>query len=399
MGDRPHVVVVGSGPYGLSIAAHLKGAGVPLRIFGAPMSTWREQMPKGMYLKSDGFASSLSDPQSSFTLKQYCQQKGIAYDDTRIPVLLETFTAYGLEFQQRFVPELEERQVKQIARNGDGFLVTLDRGETSRTDRVILAVGITHFANIPAELRHLPPRLVSHSSAHHDLEAFRGRKVTVLGAGASALDLSTLLHEVGADVTLIARKSHLRFHDAPADRPRPLWQRLRHPQTGIGPGMRSRFYTSAPLLFRRLPRDLRLKIVRTHLGPAAGWPMKERFFGKVHPLLGCSIETAEAYGNCVHLTLRQADGTKTQHMTEHVIAATGYKSDLSKLKFLTEEIRSQVRTVDNTPVLSSAFESSVRGLYFVGLAAANTFGPMLRFAYGSEFTARHLSKHIAKTMR
>lgn len=399
MRDRPQVVIVGAGPYGLSIAAHLKAAGARLRIFGSPMSTWREQMPKGMYLKSDGFASSLSDPQSSFTLKQYCEQEGIGYDDTRIPVSLETFTAYGLEFQRRFVPELEEKQVKEIERDPQGFLISLDSGESLRADRVILAVGITHFSNTPPELRHLPPRLLSHSSAHHDLEAFSGHKVTVLGAGASALDLGALLYEVGADVTLIARRPQVRFHDAPGDKPRPLWQRLRRPQTGIGPGLRSRFYTSAPLLFRCLPGDLRLKIVRTHLGPSAGWPMKERFLGKVRLLLGCSIESAEAHANCIHITLRTADGTTKQHTTEHIIAATGYKADLSKLTFLSEEIRSQVKTLENTPVLSSGFESSVPGLYFVGLAAANMFGPMLRFAYGSDFTARHLSKQMAARVK
>ena len=95
MNDRLQAVIVGAGPYGLSIAAHIKAAGLRFRIFGTPMSTWREQMPKGMYLKSDGFASSLSDPASSFTMKHYCQQLGLAYHDTRIPVPLETFTAYG----------------------------------------------------------------------------------------------------------------------------------------------------------------------------------------------------------------------------------------------------------------------------------------------------------------
>jgi thioredoxin reductase len=397
--DRPQVVIVGAGPYGLSIAAHLKASGARFRIFGSPMGTWREQMPRGMYLKSDGFASSLSDPQSSFTLKKYCEQEGIGYDDTRVPVSLETFTAYGLEFQRRFVPELEEKQVREIARDLQGFLIRLEDGETLRSQLVILAVGVTHFPNTPPELCHLPPRLLSHSSAHHDLAGFSGHKVTVLGAGASALDLGALLHEVGAEVTLIARRHQLRFHDAPGDKPRPLWHRLRHPQTGIGPGLRSHFYTNAPLLFRRLPGNLRLKIVRTHLGPSAGWPMKERFQGKVRLLLGCSIESAEAQGNCVHITLRTADGTTKQHTTEHIVAATGYKADLNKLKFLSQEIRSQVRTLDNSPVLSSRFESSVPGLYFVGLAAANMFGPMLRFAYGSDFTARHLSKHIAARVR
>jgi len=71
------VAIIGAGPYGLSIAAHLKARGVDFRIFGKPMHTWLEHMPKGMHLKSEGFASSLYDPGSTFTLEVYCKQKGI----------------------------------------------------------------------------------------------------------------------------------------------------------------------------------------------------------------------------------------------------------------------------------------------------------------------------------
>ena len=51
-------------------------------------------------------------------------------------------------------------------------------------------------------------------------------------------------------------------------------------------------------------------------------------------------------------------------MTEHIIAATGYKVDLERLKFLNPGIRSQIRAVKRVPVLSSSFESSMPGLYF-----------------------------------
>jgi cation diffusion facilitator CzcD-associated flavoprotein CzcO len=145
MHDRLQVTIVGAGPYGLSIAAHVKAAGLRFRIFGRPMNTWREQMPKGMYLKSDGFASSLSDPGSSYKLMHYCRQLEIPYDDTRIPVPIETFTSYGIAFQKTFVPELEDSQAVSIAPIPNGYSVTLDNGEIVETDKVVLAVGIRHF--------------------------------------------------------------------------------------------------------------------------------------------------------------------------------------------------------------------------------------------------------------
>src|SRR6516225_9682412 len=100
------VIIVGAGPYGLSLAAHLQQSDVGFRIFGSPMHTWRECMPTGMLLKSDGFASNIFDPGATFTLERFCELNRIPYDHTRVPVSLETFRQYGMAFQQRIVPQL-----------------------------------------------------------------------------------------------------------------------------------------------------------------------------------------------------------------------------------------------------------------------------------------------------
>ena len=72
--------------------------------------------------------------------------------------------------------------------------------------------------------------------------------------------------------------------------------------------------------------------------------------------------------------------------------------DLGRLPFLSAEIRSKIRTVKGSPVLSSTFESSVPGIYFAGLAAANSFGPVMRFAFGAGFAARRLTETMAKAL-
>lgn len=396
---REEVVIVGAGPYGLSIGAHLNELGVRFRIFGTPMRTWQEHMPKGMLLKSDGFASNLSDPKSSFTLEKFCEEEGITYDHTRVPVPLDVFVSYGLEFQKRFVQQLEHHQVVDVHRDPEGYQIKLDNSEVVYSQRVVVAVGISHFQYVPRILSQLPTGLVSHSSVLRDLEPLRSRNVTVVGAGASGLDLSALLHESGVNVTLVSRNPEVHFHDAPGNKPRSFWSQIRHPASGIGPGLRSRFYTDAPLLFRHLPRGLRMKIVKTHLKPAAGWPMKERVLGHVPILLGYSIEGAEARNGGVRLNLTGRDGSQKEHDTEMVIAATGYKVDLRRLTFLCGELQSQIRSVEYSPMLLRDFQSSVPGLYFVGIAAANSFGPALRFAFGADFAARHLSKELVKSLR
>jgi cation diffusion facilitator CzcD-associated flavoprotein CzcO len=391
------IAIIGAGPYGLSIAAHFRRRGIPSRIFGRPMDSWRNHMPKGMMLKSDGFASNIYDPDEAFTLGKFCAEQGIRYSDAGLPVCLETFSAYGLAFRDRLLPELEDKLVAGLERAREGFVLRLENGETVAARRVVLAVGITHFEYVPENLAHLPPEFLTHSFRHADPEVFIGRSVAVIGGGASAIDLATVLHEAGADVQLVARQSALKFHSQPTGRHRSTWQQIRHPQSGLGPGLRSRFFSDAPGLFHYLPERLRIELVARTLGPSAGWFVKD-MMARVPCLLGYTPHSAEVQDGKVRLHLRAADGCEREVLTEHIIAATGYKVDLTRLKFLSADIRSRFRTVKGSPVLSSTFESSVPGIYFAGLAAANSFGPVMRFAFGAGFAARRLTETMVKAL-
>ena len=387
--------IVGAGPYGLSIAAHFHVLGVPHRIFGRPMDSWVSHMPKGMLLKSDGFASNLSDPRGDFSLKRFCFENGIDYADMGTPVRLETFSAYGRAFQERMVPDLEDKLVENVDRHEDGFVLTLEDGEEVRTKRVVFAVGITHFQHVPAVLQQLPSEFLSHSFQVSEVDGFQGQRVVVIGAGSSAIDLAALLYEAGADVQLVARARALLFHEKmPMDKPRSLWQKVRSPLSGLGPGIRSRMFADAPGVFRYLPENYRLQTVRTFLGPAGGWFAKEKVMGKVPLVLGSSLERAEISDRHVSLRLRSDDGSTRSIDAEHVIAATGYKVDVSRLTFLNAVLRDKIKLLQGAPVLSSSFESSTSGLFFVGLAAANSFGPVMRFACGAGYTARRLSRKL-----
>jgi hypothetical protein len=147
-----------------------------------------------------------------------------------------------------------------------------------------------------------------------------------------------------------------------------------------------------------LPQNLRLEIVRRILGPSGGWFIKDVVMNHVPHLLGHTLLRAEVQDGRVHLHLHPQHGSERVIVADHVIAATGYKVDLERLTFLSSEIRSQLKSVASTPVLSSNYESSLPGLYFVGIAAANSFGPVMRFAFGADFAARTVTSALVKTL-
>jgi thioredoxin reductase len=389
------VVIIGAGPYGLSIAAYLRSMDVPFRIFGTAMHTWRRRMPEGMCLKSEGFASNLYDPEDCRTLAAYSAEQRLQYQDVGYPVPVETFIQYGLEFQKRLVPTLEETDVTRLALASDGFEVRTGDGQALRAKKIVLAVGIAHFGYVPPPLSDLGPDHVSHSSQHHNMAALRGRSVAVVGAGASAVDLAALMHEAGVDVHLVARRAAIDFHSPPPREPRPWIQRTLNPRSGLGLGWRSRLCTDAPLLFHALPLQLRLRAVRNHLGPAPGWFVREKVVGHVPMHLGAELRRAVVRNNRVHLTCARQDGSQFTLAVDHVIAATGYRADLQRLRFLDERLRQNLYTVEGAPVLKTNFEASVPGLYVVGLASANCFGPLTRFAYGARFTARRVCASLS----
>jgi thioredoxin reductase len=388
------VAIVGAGPYGLSLAAHLSDQKSKFQIFGEPMQFWRDHMPKGMQLKSDGFASNLYDPKGCYTLRRYCEDHRLEYHDTTLPVRLDTFVKYGIAFQQRFVPHLRTNKVLDVDKTSKGFALRLDSDEMITARKVVVAAGIRDFRHLPSSLKPLPGSFITHSSDHHDLSAFKGRDVIVVGAGSSATDIAALLQGIGANVRLLARQRSVLFHNA-ADAKRTLLQRLRHPSSGIGPGLRARFYCDAPWLFHYFPGRLRSSIIRTTLGPAGGWFMRDRVIGRIPMLLGSNIEHAEIRNDRVHLKVRDADRTLIELVADHVIAATGYKPDARQFRFLSAEIQSRLKAVDGSPKLSSAMECSIPGLYFTGTITANSFGPVMRFAFGARFAAARIARALA----
>jgi hypothetical protein len=392
MSDVVDAAIIGAGPYGLSLAAHLRAANVNYRHFGVPMRLWRGAMPQGMYLKSQGFASNLSDPAGRHTLGAFCQATSHPYQSYGLPVPLENFVNYGQWFQSQLDLKVEEVFVTGMARRGDGFGLTLADGEEFVARRVVIAIGVEHFAYLPQTLAGLPASMCTHSSAHTDLAAFRGQQVVVVGAGQSALESAALLHENGATVQVLARRNVIGWNGQPLNPVRPLLQRLREPEAGLGSGWSTWFYSNHPELFRRLPQRTRVYRARTALGPAGASWLRPRVEGQLPVRTGQTVTAATALDGKVQLTIAASDGRVT---ADHVIAATGYRIDLNRLDFLPDAIRSSLRTVGGSAAVGGDYQSSVPGLYFIGPSVAPSMGPVMRFVFGARHAATTVSRALA----
>ncbi|HEY7576534.1 MAG TPA: FAD-dependent oxidoreductase [Acetobacteraceae bacterium] len=378
--------VIGAGPYGLSVAAHLRNQQVRCRVFGIPMLMWRRHMPEGMLVKSSGFATNLSAPGDGYSLERHCAEYAHPYAASGLRIPRETMVEYGLEFQRRHAGPVEEVQVVAVTRQPGGFRLDLETGEQVEAAKLVVASGLARFANIPGNLAALSGELLTHSSAHHDLMAFANRSVVVVGGGQSALESAALLHEAGARVTIVARRPIAWFD---AENPR-RWDRILRPEAALGPGWRARFWSDAPGVVHGMPQWLRLRTAYSTFGPGGSDWLRQRV-DRVIPTVTGAIAAARTHGNEVRLAVAP-DG---ELVADHVIAATGYLPDIRRIPFLAPILPSITCCGDSdrgmrVPVLNKYFESSVPGLHFVGYLSAASFGPAMRFVYGCDFAARRI---------
>ncbi|MEV8318263.1 NAD(P)-binding domain-containing protein [Streptomyces sp. NPDC059900] len=393
------LLVVGAGPYGLSIASHAAGAGLDVRIFGRPMASWRDHMPPGMFLKSEPWASNLSDPRRRYGLAEYCKRNGMEARHGE-PISVETFASYGLWFAQHAVPDVDQRMADSVTACPGGFEVITEDGQAIRGRKVALAVGVIPFVQIPAVLHGLGKEHASHSSHHRTLDRFRDKDVTVIGGGQAALETAALLAEQGTRVRVLARSHRLNWNTVPPAWERPWRESARAPHSGLGCGWRNWFYAEVPGGFRRLPEATRARISASALGPAGAWWVRERVESRVEVLLGHEVVTASAAAGRVRLaTVGDASGG-ADFETDHVIAATGFRATGARLGMLAPELRGGLAVnAAEEPCVSAEFESSYPGLFLAGLVTASSFGPAMRFVHGASYTAARLVRGVRRSLR
>ena len=388
MSERVAAAIVGAGPYGLSVAAHLRARGA--RTFGPPMETWRTRMPQDMLLRSDWHETSFSAPGGVGTIEHFAQATGEPREE---PIPVQKFLRYAEWFEATFAGEVDSSYVASVERAPrDGFRLVTESGDEIHAGAVIVAVGAVPFAYAPPPLHEAIGDGVRYATDQHDYDSYRSRRVVVVGGGQGGLESAALAARAGADVELIVRSQLHWFADREPHKPRGrLHQRLyrvAYPVVGYGPPPLNRLVLH-PDVLAALPESVRRRLTARVLR-AGGSPWLRPAMESVQVTEGVAVDDINRRNGAVRITL--SDGSERE--ADVIIAAAGFRFDLSRLAFLSPEIRSGIRLDDGWPTLDRWFGTTERNLFIVGFSAAHRFGPIVRFIPGTRFAAPRVRERI-----
>jgi FAD-dependent urate hydroxylase len=364
------LLVIGAGPYGLATAAYAMRVGIEPLVVGQPMAFWRENMPSRMFLRS-GTDWHL-DAASEYTMMAYLEERGIDPADVD-PIPVGLFVEYATWFQERAGVEVTPDMVRDLSRTDGHFEATLQGGRRITADTVVAAPGISHFTVVPEWVEErLSPGRWSHTCTTVRFEEMRGARVLIVGGRQSAFEWAALLADEGADGVHVVHR-----HDSPDFAPAD-WSFV--------DGLMD-LTATIPGWFRNLPAEEREAIAR-------------RFWAegrlKLEPWLTARLDKPFVHRwprasvrNCRELPdgeieVELSNGSRL--IVDHVILATGYKPDMTKVPYLSGLV-DDLELADGFPVLDEHFQSSVPGLFITGFPATRDFGPFFGFVRGCPVAA------------
>ncbi len=365
------VLIVGAGPYGVAVARELDHRGVDFAIVGEPFDLWHRHTLEAMRLRSSCSASDIYARRGAYSLARFLEDRGRTDESSRTPVT--TFREYLREVTAKLAFEIVPEQVTRLDRRTDGhFMARCSGGGEVIARSVVVATGIGSHRYLPPDLRSLPPERVLHSWDTRETEALRDRRVLVVGAGQSAAEAVDVLR-AGNRVTWALRHKPL-FWREPLRVPSPMFKTLLVLSYGI--------YRS-PLLVRTMGRAVFRTTIMPELQAAFDDPEVEKLY-------------TDADGLGLRGTQSGIHSAATGVSYDRVVSATGYRYSPAGMPFLSDELRSALGKPDHPPSVDSRFQSAVDNLYLVGGVTEQTFGPAMRFLFGSHYTARRLGGVLAR---
>jgi putative flavoprotein involved in K+ transport len=188
------VVVIGGGQAGLATGYHLERIGLNFVILEAgsqPTGSW------GHYY----------DSLKLFSPARYSSLPGQPFpgDPDRYPSRDEVI-AYLENYADHFeLPVVTSARVQQVSKQNDFFHLTTIDSQHYQTRSIIVATGSFNRPHLPQFPRHETFKgEVLHSASYRQPMPYRGKRIAVVGAGNSAIQIAVELAQV-AQVTLTSR--------------------------------------------------------------------------------------------------------------------------------------------------------------------------------------------------
>jgi FAD-dependent urate hydroxylase len=359
--DHPSLLVVGAGPYGLSVAGRALERGIDTVVLGRPMGFWKDNMPDGMFLRSG--PDWHLDAANVATFEAFLEERAIRADEVD-PVPRAVFLEYTAWFQEEKGVVVDERLLTSLRTTGGRFLATLDDGSQLTADRVVVAPGNRYFCQLPEWAAVLPDGVAVHTCDLVRFDDMAGVRALIIGGRQSAYEWAALLGDHGAErIDIVHRHAVPRFD-------RVSWKFV---DAYVEATMRTRGW------WRTLSEDDQGVITRQfwEVGRLTlEWWLTPRLQGgQFHQRPGTHvIEAAARHDGTTTVTL--SDGERLT--VDRIVLATGYKADLPRVPYL-HDLIGDIEQSNGFPKLDPAFQSSVPGLYLPGFVSTRDFGPFFGF--------------------
>jgi cation diffusion facilitator CzcD-associated flavoprotein CzcO len=379
MQTETDLLIVGAGPFGLAIAAQAAHDRIEHLIAGKPMEFWRQNMPKGMFLRSA--CDWHLDPLDVHTIEAYLHSEGKTPNDVE-PLSLEFYLSYVDWFQKQKNIHPLEVYIQKLERTNGHFVATTVDGSIIKAQRVVLAPGFKHFPHIPPELKaKLPAHAYQHTCEFIDFSEARNQRYLIIGGRQSAFEWAALLVEAGASAVHVSHR-HASPEFAVAE-----WAWINEVVDNMveNPNWFRRLsQTEKDAISHRMWTEGRLKLEpwlkpRINNDRVKLWPYTE-------------------LANCVQNESGELLVTLTNGETlnvDHVVLATGYKVDIAQLPPLAAgNLLERLKTRNGFPVLDDHFETSVPGLFITSMPAGQDFGPFFGFTVSVRTSAKLICERL-----
>jgi putative flavoprotein involved in K+ transport len=352
------VLVVGAGPGGLAVSACLRSAGIAFRLVDL------HGVPGGAYARAYAHMK-LASP------ARYNVLPGLALESAGEYLTVEAYRHYLHAYAAHHHLEVKRGKVSRLERAATGFNVTFEQSPNTaeyKTEykHVVVATGMFDFPRSPDVpwLNAVDAPEVLHAAAWRGPEAFRGRRLLIVGAATSAVEIAEECARAGIATTVSARDKIVKLL----------------PQRILGRDNHDYFR-----LLESLPRF----VMRSFCAGTRSLPGTDLGFGEFRRrgLIQVCDALVRVDGNCVAF----ADGARAQF--DAIVLATGYRYEAG---FLPAEVSRAPGL--GQPLADRCESRSWANLFVVGMPCVRGLNsPFLRgIASDASWIARQISSRIGK---